>query len=89
MKKAWVTLLTQIGYLPGTLVMHRCLQDVETKYPFVVMVTQDVSVDVLDILMRHDIQVRVVKSLHPENASTEVEERFKDTWTKLRQVNIQ
>ena len=44
-RKAYVTLLTAPGYLPGVLVLHECLVSVGSRFPLVVMATPSLSVE--------------------------------------------
>ena len=86
---AFVTLLTKTAYLPGTLVLHQSLLDVESKYPFVVMVTPTVAERDREILRKRGITLRDIDSLVPEEGRHVVanhDMRFRDTWTKLRYV---
>lgn len=85
--KAFVTLLTKISYLPGTLVLAKDLNCVQSKYPLVVMVTPQLPAEAGDVLLRRGIIVRVVESLQPMEGGHTLaahDTRFADTWTKLR-----
>ncbi len=84
---AYVTLLTKTAYLPGTLVLHKSLHDVQSKYPLVVMVTPTVQPEDRHILQRAGITLREVDSLLPDkdrHTLSDHDVRFQDTWTKLR-----
>jgi len=85
---AYVTLITTISYLPGVLVLFYSLRSTASRYPLVVMVTPSVSQDARDILTKSGIVLREIQSLYPLSASGEqlCEDRFVDTWTKLRSV---
>lgn len=83
---AYVTLLTKPSYLPGVLVLDHSLRSVGSRYPLVVMITPSLSEEAKNILRRRGIDMRDIQSLHPTSASGEplFEDRFADTWTKLR-----
>lgn len=86
-KAAYVTLLTKASYLAGALVMHHCLVAVGSKYPLVIMATPGLPQAVRDVLDRRGIQIYDVPSLQPKEGSHALaahDERFGDTWTKLR-----
>jgi hypothetical protein len=87
----YATLLTKPAYLPGTLVLEMTLRLVGSKYPLVVMVTPGLPADARSVLQRREIKVIEVDILQPEEgvhslAANDV--RFKDTWTKLRCVEL-
>jgi len=84
-----VTLLTNVSYLPGTLVLDYGLRTVESNYPLVVMVTPSLPDVARAVLHNRGIIVREVDSLHPQKGKHTLsahDARFVDTWTKLRYV---
>lgn len=86
-KAAWVTLLTKSSYLAGALVLHQSLVSVGTKYPLVVMATPQLPEDAREIVRKRGIIVRDIDQLQPEDGTHSLakhDERFGDTWTKLR-----
>lgn len=87
---AYVTLLTTTSYLPGVLVLYYSLRSTTPRYPLVVMVTPPVSQDARDILKKSGIILREIQSLCPTSTSGEklCEDRFVDTWTKLRAFEL-
>ncbi|RDB29377.1 Galactinol synthase 2 [Hypsizygus marmoreus] len=87
LKAAYVTLLTKTSYLPGTLVLDHGLRSVQSRYPLVVMVTPSLPKGARDVLERRGIKIREVDTLKPEEGAHKLaahDERFADTWTKLR-----
>ncbi|KAH7909110.1 glycosyltransferase family 8 protein [Hygrophoropsis aurantiaca] len=88
---AYVTLLTKTSYLPGVLVLEYTLRTVASRYPLVVMVTPSLPQAARDILDRKGISMKEVFSLQPpeglHNLSSH-DERFTDTWTKLRSFGL-
>jgi len=86
-KRAYVTLLTKTSYLPGALVLDYGLRAVHSKYPLVVMATPALPENVKDVLKKRGILIREVDPLKPEEGTHVLaahDERFADTWTKLR-----
>lgn len=88
--KAFVTLITRDSYLPGTLVLNRSLIHVKSKYSLVAMITTSVSNKVRQILEAEGIKLRHINLLEPSHGppSIQRDERFEDTWTKLRRVGF-
>ncbi|QKJ87716.1 glycosyltransferase family 8 protein [Paramixta manurensis] len=84
--KAWVTLLTKANYLPGVETLHASLQASGTRWPLVVMVTEEIAPAECQRLREQGCLIRAVMPLNPGNQSAEhyVAERFTDVWTKLR-----
>ncbi|KAH9969000.1 nucleotide-diphospho-sugar transferase, partial [Russula dissimulans] len=85
-KAAYVTLLTKESYLPGALTLERCLKSVQSRYPLVLLVTPSLSQRTRDALIRHGTQVREIQPLRSDSGPNIVahDERFADTWSKLR-----
>ncbi|KAI9445233.1 nucleotide-diphospho-sugar transferase [Lactarius indigo] len=86
-KAAYVTLLTKDAYLPGALTLDYSLKSVQSQYSLVVLVTPTLPQPTKDVLTRCGIPFREVQSLRPGGGQyvlAEHDERFADTWTKLR-----
>lgn len=86
-KAAYVTLLTKDSYLPGALTLDYSLKSVQSRYSLVVLVTPTLPQQTKDVLVRCGIPFREVQSLRPGDGQyvlAEHDERFADTWTKLR-----
>jgi len=84
--KAWVTLLSKINYLPGTLALHMSLKLVESQYPLVVMVTSDLAKEAHRVLEHRSIRLRII-DVYPtlEHPNIQYKDaRFAETWTKLK-----
>ena len=54
-KKSYISVLTTDSYLPGALVVNKCLQLTKTKYPYNVLITKNISKNVIDILHKNYI----------------------------------
>ena len=86
-KRAWVTLLTVPGYLPGTLVLDYSLKAVGSKYPLVVMAAEDLPDDAKEALAFRNVETIEIPRLMAKIQNPSIkEERFRETWTKLRYV---
>src|SRR5712675_1121396 len=88
-RAAYVTLLTKESYLPGALTLERCLKSVQSRYPLVILVTPSLPQRTRDTLNRHGTQIREIQPLQPDggpNIAAAHDERFADTWSKLRYV---
>lgn len=86
-KAAYVTLLTKDSYLPGALTLNYSLKSVQSQYPLVVLVTSTLPQHTKAALNRCGIPFREIQPLQPEDRQyvpAEYDERFADTWTKLR-----
>lgn len=86
-RRVWATVLTNVSYLPGTLVLGYSLQLVKSRYPLVVLVTSAVSQEARDVLHKRGLQTRLVDYLTPSQGGPAFDAavaRFVDTWTKLR-----
>ncbi|KAI9457740.1 nucleotide-diphospho-sugar transferase [Russula earlei] len=85
-KAAYVTLLTKDSYLPGALALERSLKSVASRYPLVLLVTPTLPQRTRDALSRRNVQFREIQPLQPEGGSILAthDERFADTWSKLR-----
>ena len=92
LRAAYVTLLTNTEYLPGVLVLEYSLRSVDSKYPLVVMVTNQLPVNARNVLERRKIAVCEVDPLLPAEGThslSEADARFYFTWTKLRFISLQ
>ncbi|TFK76982.1 nucleotide-diphospho-sugar transferase [Pluteus cervinus] len=86
-RKAYVTLLTKPSYLAGTLVLDNDLRVVGSKYPLVVMITPGLGQDARNVLVKRGIPIIDVETLQPAEGTHTLsahDQRFADTWTKLR-----
>jgi|SRR6266850_1383483 len=89
-RAAYVTLLTKNSYLPGALTLEQSLKSVQSRYPLVVLVTPALPQRTRDALTRCGILFREIRPLQPDvgHVTAECEERFADTWTKLRYAGL-
>ncbi len=81
--RAWVTLLTDRGYLPGVQTLAASLRRVDSVFPLLVMVTPDVDADVRQVLHDEGAGVVQVDPLRPAGHGAYANARFAQVWTKL------
>ncbi|KAJ7170003.1 glycosyltransferase family 8 protein [Mycena filopes] len=89
---AYVTLLTKTSYVAGTLVLDYGLKDTKSKFPLVVMVTPEFPREGRSVLKKQGIPMREIQTLLPEDgvhSLAAADERFRDTWTKLRAFELE
>ncbi|RPD81843.1 nucleotide-diphospho-sugar transferase [Lentinus tigrinus ALCF2SS1-7] len=90
-RRAYVTLLTAPGYLPGVLVLHDCLVSIGSQYPLVVMATPSLSPEARAVVAKRGILIRDIDHLYPEDGKhvlADHDARFRDTWTKLKAFEL-
>ncbi|KAG5984731.1 hypothetical protein E4U55_003503 [Claviceps digitariae] len=82
--KVWVTLITNISYLPGLLTLAHSLRAVHTKYPLVALHTPSLPPSALAALHARQIPSLAVPFLTPRSGKRyDQDPRFNDCWTKL------
>ena len=81
--RAWVTLLTDHGYLPGVQTLAASLRRVDSAFPLLVMVTPDIDADVRQVLSDEGAQVVPVAPLRPAGHGAYANARFAQVWIKL------
>ena len=83
--KAWATLLTQPGYVPGVRALRASLARVGSAYPLVVAVTDGVGAEDRAVLEADGCLLREVEPLRPPSGLTDhyANARFAEVWTKL------
>lgn len=78
-------MLTIPTYLPATLVLHYSLNAVGSDYPLIVMVSHDLPKECRDILTFRGIETVEINKLSAKVQNPKIkEERFKETWSKLK-----
>ena len=84
-KRGWVTLLTRPSYLAGVVILAYSLRKHESQIPLIVLVTDGVPQECIDILKAEGSQVLMtvkrVEHLTPRQKVNIVAKRFADTWT--------
>ena len=88
-KYTYVTLLGSDDYLIGTLCLWKSLSNVKSKYPLLVLCSQNISVDVLNILKHKKIQYKVLEEQIVTNHKNEgLYARWSFTFDKLQIFNL-
>ncbi|WVW82090.1 hypothetical protein I302_104095 [Kwoniella bestiolae CBS 10118] len=91
-RKAWVTLITNPGYIAGLLTLHRTLISV-SNYPLVVMTTSSLPLPSREIITSSGIEIIEVEHLSPSSAQHGGFDpsftRFNDAWTKIRVFGLE
>lgn len=81
---AYITLLSNDGYVDGILLLHHSLQKVNTQYPFYCMVTEDVHELTRKILEGFDINLipvdKIEMPIHIQKYNEEKEYALAQTW---------
>lgn len=82
---AWVTLLTQPGYLRGVETLQRSLRASGSPWPLVVMVTPAIDDQMRQHLQTRGCRVQEVPVIGPDPALAHryANERFAEVWSKL------
>jgi alpha-N-acetylglucosamine transferase len=83
--KAWATLLTQPGYLPGVRTLRASLERSGSAYPLLVMVTDGIDAESRRLLEDDGCLLRPVAPLRPASGLAEsyANARIAEVWTKL------
>lgn len=81
----WATLLTNSSYLEGVLTLNYSLIKVNSIYPLVVLYTDQLDLNSIEILIKNKIKILKIDKLLPilNNKNLKFEKRFLDTWSKL------
>ena len=80
---AFVSIITSDDYLRGLLVLHRSLIDTNTQYPFLTLITEDISVDTVSVLDKHHIPYKVIKTKINNPTDVDQSHRWFPTYSKL------
>ena len=56
-KFSYISVLTTDSYLPGALVVNKCLQLIKVKYPYHILITENLSNSTINILHKNNINI--------------------------------
>lgn len=85
----YVTLLGTDDYLVGTLCLWKSLRNVKSKYPLLVLCSQNISINVLKVLNQMEIQYKVLEEHIITNHKNEGRfARWSFTFDKLQIFNL-
>ena len=88
-KCTYVTLLGTDDYLVGTLCLYKSLRDVKSKYPLLVLCSQNISDETLKLLRKNDIKYKVLKEHLISNHRNDGKfARWNFTFDKLQIFNL-
>lgn len=79
----YLSIISNNDYLPGILTLNKSLIAVNSKYKFVVLVTENISQLVVEEMCSNYIEVVFVKSIFPKNVRSTKKIRWKYTYSKL------
>ena len=87
MRMTYVSILTTDSYLPGLLVLHKSLIDTKTKFPFLVLLTDNISAKAIRTLEKNKINYKILdqKIINPSKINPE--HRWYSTYYKLAIFN--
>ncbi|MFA6295134.1 MAG: glycosyltransferase [Candidatus Paceibacterota bacterium] len=80
---SFVSIITTDDYLPGLLVLYRSLIATNTRYSFLVLLTEDISTDTISILERQHIPYKIVKTKINNPTDIDHGHRWFPTYSKL------
>jgi glycogenin len=79
---SFVSIITSNDFIEGILVLHHSLKKTKPKYSFLLLITPNISDDVLKILSKYEIQYAIVQNI--ENPTQiDAEHRWFPTYPKL------
>jgi len=84
---AFVSIITSDDYLPGLLVLYKSLIDTNTKYPFLVLITKNISIDTISILDKHYISYKIIETKINNPTNLDRSHRWFQTYSKLNVFN--
>lgn len=82
-KCAFVSVMSTDDYLPGLLVLHESLISTNTKYPFLVLLTKNISPKVVSIIESQCISYKVIDKEINNPTDVERNHRWFPTYSKL------
>ncbi|MBS1524421.1 MAG: hypothetical protein JST19_02165 [Bacteroidetes bacterium] len=84
MKNSFVSYLGTDSFLPGVLALHNSVKTYNQAHGFAVLVSDSVSEDSIDLLLRNRITTRIIKEIDNPCDLGADERGFKYMYTKLR-----
>ena len=57
----YISVLSTNDYLPGVLVVNKCLKLTKAQFPFTVLVTDNISCNTISILEKNNIQIKHIE----------------------------
>ena len=63
----YISVLSTNDYLPGVLVVNKCLKLTKAKFPFTILITDNISSDTINILEKNNIKIKHIENLFLKN----------------------
>ena len=63
----YISVLSTNDYLPGALVVNKCLRLTKTQFPFTILVTNNISSNTINILKKNNIQIKNIENIFLKN----------------------
>jgi|TARA_B100001094_G_scaffold332195_1_gene403254 alpha-N-acetylglucosamine transferase len=63
----YISVLSTNDYLPGVLVVNKCLKLTKAQFPFTVLVTDNISCNTISILEKNNIQIKHIENIFFKN----------------------
>jgi alpha-N-acetylglucosamine transferase len=80
---SFVSIITGDDYLPGLLVLHKSLANTDTKYPFLVLITKDISTSTMSTLDKYHVSHKTVEMEIDNPTNVDRSHRWFPTYSKL------
>ena len=87
MNRTYVSILSTDTYLPGVLVLHNSLSRTAPRYPFLLLITPNVSDRVRRVLTRHGINYNVLEQPIANPTGVEETHRWHYNYSKIHIFN--
>ena len=81
----YISVLSTNDYLPGCLVVNKCLKLTKAQFPFTVLVTDNISCNTISILEKNNIKIIVINRI--VNTKLSDTHKWRYNWTKLHIYN--
>ena len=82
----YISVLSTNDYLPGALVVNKCLKLTKAQFPFTVLVTHNISCNTISILEKNNIKIIVINRIVNTKLS-DYKYGWRYNWTKLHIYN--
>lgn len=80
---AFVSIMTSNDYLPGLLVLYESLMGTNTLYPFLVLLTENISTEIISVIEKRGISYKVFNEEITNPTDVDKSHRWFSTYSKL------
>ena len=84
---AFVSIITTDDYLPGLLVLYKSLMATDTAYPFLTLLTKNISAKTISELKKHHIPHKIIGETIKNPTNVNHHHRWFPTYSKLHVFN--